>query len=145
MRRLQLDDLDIGNRHLTIDDRTRQLDDLTLQLAKKWLEFPRRRWPDTANPHLLVNKQSALGTSPISKSSVAGPALHGQTATLERLRVDRQLEEALVLGPDPLHLAEVFGLSEKTAIRYANSARALLERPLETDPATSPGTHGSTP
>jgi hypothetical protein len=42
-------------------------------------------------------------------------------------RVDRQLEEALVHGPDPLHLAEVFGLDEKTAIRYANSARALLE------------------
>jgi hypothetical protein len=36
------------------------------------------------------------------------PALRGQTATLERLRVDRQLEEALVHSPDPLHLAEVF-------------------------------------
>ncbi|MDH6129840.1 hypothetical protein [Kitasatospora sp. GP82] len=45
--------------------------------------------------------------------------------------MDRQLEEALAHGPDPLHLAEVFGLSEKTAIRYANSALALLERDLE--------------
>ncbi|MFC4503696.1 MULTISPECIES: hypothetical protein [Streptomyces] len=36
--------------------------------------------------------------------------------------MDRQLEEALVHGPDPLHLAEVFGLGERTAIRYANSA-----------------------
>jgi integrase len=131
MRRLQLDDLDIGNRRLTIDGRTRRLDSLTLQLATEWLEFRRRRWPDTANPHLLVNKQTALGTGPISKSSVAGPALHGQAATLERLRVDRQLEEALVRGPDPLHLAEVFGLSEKTAIRYANSARALLHQAAE--------------
>ncbi|MCY0923927.1 hypothetical protein OS965_38340 [Streptomyces sp. H27-G5] len=87
---------------------------------------------------MLINKQTALGTGPIGKSSVAGPALHGQTATLERLRMDRQLEEALAHGADALHLAEVFGLSEKTAIRYANSARALLERPLESDPATSP-------
>jgi hypothetical protein len=39
-----------------------------------------------------------------------------------------RLEEALTHGPDPLHLAEVFGLDEKTAMRYADSARALLER-----------------
>ncbi|MGW6741393.1 hypothetical protein ACWGDX_11765 [Streptomyces sp. NPDC055025] len=57
--------------------------------------------------------------------------LRGQAATLEQLRVDRRLQEALVHGPDPLHLAEVFGLDEKTAIRYANSARALLEQPAE--------------
>ncbi|GGP00073.1 hypothetical protein [Wenjunlia tyrosinilytica] len=88
MRRLLLDDLDIGNRRLTIDGRTRPLDDLTLQLAQEWLEFRRRRWPGTANLHLLINKQTALGTGPISKSSVAGPALHGQVATLERLRMD---------------------------------------------------------
>ncbi|WP_351232167.1 hypothetical protein [Streptomyces sp. NPDC002133] len=56
--------------------------------------------------------------------------LHGQNATLERLRVDRQLEEALVHGPDPLHLAKVFGLEEKTpsATRTppANSWRPTL-------------------
>ncbi len=57
-----------------------------------------------------------------------------QEATLERLRVDRQLEEAMAQGPDPLHLAEVFGLHEKTAMRYAESARALLEQAAETDP-----------
>lgn len=57
----------------------------------------------------------------------------GQEATLERLRVDRQLEEALTHGPDPLHLAVVFGLNEKTAIRYASSARQLLETEIECD------------
>jgi hypothetical protein len=36
----------------------------------------------------------------------------GQAATLERLRVDRQLEEALTHGPDPLHLAAVFGIDQ---------------------------------
>ncbi|WP_443031947.1 hypothetical protein [Streptomyces sp. CA-210063] len=51
-------------------------------------------------------------------------SMRGQDATLERLRVDRQLEEALTHGPDPLHLAEVFGLDEKTAMRYADSTRA---------------------
>jgi hypothetical protein len=58
----------------------------------------------------------------------------GQEATLERLRVDRQLEEAMVTGPDPLHLAEVLGFDEKTAMRYADSARALLEQVAEQMP-----------
>ncbi|RYJ29062.1 hypothetical protein CU044_2155 [Streptomyces sp. L-9-10] len=34
-------------------------------------------------------------------------------------------------GPDPLHLAEVFGLDEKTAMRYADSALALLQQAAE--------------
>ncbi|MFE3688051.1 hypothetical protein ACFXPM_33130 [Streptomyces sp. NPDC059095] len=130
IRRIQLDDLDIGNRRLVINSRVRPLDELTLQTALAWLEHRRRRWPDTANPHLLINKQTALETGPISGVSVSA-ALRGQTATLERLRVDRQLEEALVHGPDPLHLAEVFGLAEKTAVRYADSARRLLESSAE--------------
>ncbi|WP_351232319.1 hypothetical protein [Streptomyces sp. NPDC002133] len=58
-------------------------------------------------------------------------AMRRQDATLERLRVDRQLEEALTHGPDPLHLAQVLGLDEKTAMRYADSARTLLEQAAE--------------
>ncbi|MFI2511513.1 hypothetical protein [Streptomyces sp. NPDC018972] len=57
--------------------------------------------------------------------------MRGQDATLERSRVGRQLEEAMVKGPDPLHLAEVFGLDEKTAMRCTDSARALLEQAAE--------------
>ncbi|MFJ6015734.1 hypothetical protein [Streptomyces sp. NPDC092952] len=57
--------------------------------------------------------------------------MRGQDATLERLRVDRQLEEALTYGPDPLHLAEVFGLGEKTAMRCADSVRTLLHQAAE--------------
>jgi hypothetical protein len=50
--------------------------------------------------------------------------------------MDRQLEEALVHGPDPLHLAVVFGVSEKTAIRYAAAARQLLTTPIEEQQGT---------
>jgi hypothetical protein len=42
----------------------------------------------------------------------------------------------LAHGPDPLHLAEVFGLDEKTAMRDADSARArlrLLKHAAEAD------------
>jgi hypothetical protein len=36
------------------------------------------------------------------------------------------LEEALSYGPDPLHLAALFGISDATAIRYTHQARLLL-------------------
>ncbi|MEU9366883.1 hypothetical protein AB0D71_19560 [Streptomyces avermitilis] len=40
-------------------------------------------------------------------------------------------KEALTHGPDALHLAAVFGISERAAIRYANAAKAFLESSLE--------------
>jgi hypothetical protein len=82
---------------------------------------------------------SANGTGPVSTSYFAGTALRGMAATLERLRVDRQLQEALASGPDPLHLAAMFGLDPKTAIRYAENARQLLITTAEEqDPAERP-------
>jgi hypothetical protein len=58
-------------------------------------------------------------------------AFWGLQATLERLHADRQLEESLIHGPDPLHLAAVFGVHENTAIRYANAARQLFTTAAE--------------
>ncbi|MEV0489962.1 hypothetical protein [Streptomyces atratus] len=122
---LMLVDVDLGNRRLTIAGHARPLDDLILKLLLDWLEHRRTRWPNTANLHLLINNQTANKTTRASNHWISA-AMRGQTATLERLRVDRQLEEAMIQGPDPLHLAEVFGLDEKTAMRYADSARQLL-------------------
>jgi len=53
------------------------------------------------------------------------------SVSLEQLRIDGQLDEALAAGADPLHLAAVFGVAEKTALRYAAVARSLLESKLE--------------
>ena len=80
-----------------------------------------------------------MEAGPVSKVKLTEP-FRGQTATLERLRVHRQLDEALTQGPDPLHLASVFGLDPKTAIRYAENARQLLTTAAEEqDPAGSEG------
>jgi integrase len=130
IRALQLEDVDLGNRRLVIAGRVRPLDGLTRRILVEWLLSRRGRWPNTANPHLLVNQQTALELGPVSAVWVR-QAIRGLTGTLERLRIDRQLEEALVHGPDPLHLAVVFGVSEKTAIRYAAAARQLLTTPIE--------------
>jgi hypothetical protein len=145
IREIRLDDVDPGNRRIVIGGRARPLDDLTRQVLLEWLAHRGARWPSTANPHLLVNQQSANGTGPVSRSYFATTALRGKAATLERLRVDRQLQEALACGPDPLHLAAMFGLDPKTAIRYAENARQLLitaaeeQDPGDADTSTNGG------
>lgn len=132
IRDLLLDDIDLGNRRLTIAGRTRPLDELTRRALLHWLDHRRTRWPTTLNQHLLINMRTAVTTGPVS-SYWLNTTFRGHDATLDRLRMDRQLEEALTHRADPLHLALVFGLDEKTAIRYANSARQLLVTAAECD------------
>ncbi|MFD5496385.1 hypothetical protein ACFYY3_24025 [Streptomyces sp. NPDC001812] len=128
IRTMLLDDVDIGNRRITVGGHIRPLDDLTRRALLDWLDYRRSRWPTTASPHLLIPQKTAVELGPAGKLWTTR-ATRNLTATLERLRVDRQLEEALTHGADPLHLA--FGIDEKTAIRYADSARALLGEAAE--------------
>lgn len=46
--------------------------------------------------------------------------------------MDRHLDEAIAYRADPRHLVAVFDIDEKTALRYANSARQLLATTIET-------------
>jgi integrase len=133
IRVLQLDDVDLANRRLAIARRPRALDELTHRVLVEWLDHRRRRWPNTANPHLLISNRTAVGHAPISTTGI-NLILRGLQATLERLRIDRQLEEAFTHRADPLHLAVVFDLDESTAIRYATAARQLLRPHHDADP-----------
>jgi hypothetical protein len=126
IRTLRLDDVDLGNRRITVAGHLRPLDDLTRHALLDWLQSRRCRWPGTANPHLLITQQTAHESGPVSRAWMARTFARLGT-TLEQLRVDRQLDEALARGPDPLHLAVVFGIDAKTAVRYANNARQLLD------------------
>ena len=78
-----------------------------------------------------------MTTRAVSENWLAG-SYRGLTATLERLRVDRQLEEALTHGADPLHLAAVFGIDDTTAIKYATIARQLLQTAAEQHDTSAP-------
>jgi hypothetical protein len=127
---LLLADADPGSGRLLLGGRPRPPDDLTALLLRTWLQARRARWPGTANPHLLINAQTALGTRPASRTWI-NSALRGHAATIEAQRADRQLEEALATGADPLHLAATFGLDPGTAVRYESSARQLLQTPAE--------------
>ena len=79
------------------------------------------------------SRESALHRGPVSTAYLT--SLRGLPATLERLRIDCQLAEAMATGFDPLHLAEVFGISEHTAIRQAVNG-ALLGRPVGQPPGS---------
>ena len=136
IRQMTLDDVDLANRRVTIAGRPRPLDELTHRLLGEWLDFRRRRWPYTANRHLLISRESAIKLGPVSAPWV-GRIVQGLPATIERLRIDRQLGEAIASGADPLHVAIVFGISDSAAVRYAENARQLLERPHETHAASS--------
>jgi hypothetical protein len=145
IRELHLGDIDPGNRRLVIAGTSRPLDELTASLLLAWLQHRSHRWPGTANPHLIINQQTAMTTRAVSENWLAGTC-RGLTATLERLRVDRQLEEALTCGADPLHLAAVFGIDDTTAIKYATIARHLLQTAAEQhDPRELPRTQGPEP
>jgi hypothetical protein len=138
IRSALLTDAEPASRRLILAGRPRPLDDLTARLLREWLEYRRARWPGTANPHLLVNEHTALGAGPASRTWV-NTAQRGHAATIEALRVDRQLDEALASGADPLHLASAFGIDPITAVRYASSARQLLRTAAEQhDPAGIP-------
>ena len=143
IRELHLDDIDLGNRRLVIAGRARPLGDLTRSLLLAWLQHRGRRWPGTANPHLIVNQQTAMTTRAVSENWLT-ETCRGLTATLERLRVDRQLEEALTHGADPLHLAAMFGIDDTTAIKYATiGSPAPADRRRAARPLRFPRTQGS--
>jgi hypothetical protein len=51
--------------------------------------------------------------------------------SLERMRRDRILQEALATGADPVHFRLVFNIDRTNATAYANAARNLLSGPAE--------------
>jgi hypothetical protein len=83
-----------------------------------WLQERRDRWPQTAKPYLFINPQTAYGIKPINPSVITS-LFRSLSTTAGALRSDRLLAEAAACGGDPLHLVRFFGLSPRTARRYA--------------------------
>ena len=137
IRELTLDDIDLPGRRITLAGHRQPLGDLTRNALLAWLGYRRATWPDTANRHVLVSRISALGTRPVSPDYLDKHQLHG--ISLEQIRRDRILHEALATGADPLHLALVFNIDHSNAMAYANAARNLLSSPAEQALPLPPG------
>jgi len=127
IRELSLDDIDLLNRRITIAGHRQPLGELTRHALLAWLEYRRATWPDTANRYVLVTRISALGTGPVSPDYLDKHQLRG--ISLEYIRRDRILHEALASGGDPLHLTLVFNIDPTNAMAYASAARNLLSEP----------------
>ena len=124
--RLLLADLDLPGGRLLVRRslalHTVYLDDLTRALAIAWLRERHRRWPATANPHLLVSQQTAaMDTLPPVSSMVMNEIFRPLGLAPSRLRQDRILDEARHTA-DPVHLMRVFGISDTTAMKYVYAA-----------------------
>ena len=135
---LALDDLDLPNRRITITGHLQRLGDLSHQALRGWLDYRRATWPHSPNRHVLISKRTALGDQPVTRGYVnfhLGP--HG--VSIERIRRDRILHEALTGRPDPLHITLMFGISDRPASQYARIARDLLaEGPVPEDRRLAP-------
>lgn len=130
IRHLKLDDLDLPNRRITLAGHNQRLGELTHRALRAWLDHRRATWPHSPNRHVLISVRSALATTPVSHVYVQNE-MHDLGITVDRIRRDRILHEALTVGADPLHLALVFNLSLSTASRYADIAQRLLDGQLD--------------
>ena len=98
------------------------LDELTCALAAGWMRERRRRWPRTANPHLLITRVTASDEKqPPAAHTVIEAIFAPLGLTPGQLRRDRILDEARHTA-DPVHLMTVFGISAKTAMTYVQAA-----------------------
>ncbi|HUE33628.1 MAG TPA: integrase [Mycobacterium sp.] len=133
IRQLMLDDLDLPNRRITIAGHRQRLGDLTHRALRAWLDHRRNTWPRTPNRHVLITGKTSVGTGPVSEPYVR-EWLGNNGFTVDRIRADRILHEALTAGPDPLHLSLVFNISHDTASRYTTIAEHLLADEEEQPP-----------
>jgi len=90
-----------------------------------WLGHRRATWPRTPNRHILISERTALASGPVTRGYLSWN-LQRRGVSIERIRRDRVLHEALTARADPLHLALVFGLSHTTASKYTLIACDLL-------------------
>lgn len=134
IRLLTLGDLDLPNRRITLAGHRQRLGELSYRALNVWLDHRRTLWPHTGNPHVIISARTALGAGPVTGQFVR-IWLGRNGFSVDRIRADRVLHEALTAGPDPLHLSLVFNISHATATRYTTIAEHLLSDELEQPPA----------
>src|SRR5262249_59512519 len=126
LRRLRPAKADLAGRRLDPGGLDRPLDDFTASAIRGYLAFRDQRWPATTSPYLLVTRKTAHTGQPVSEYWLT-TLFRGLPVTVEQLRDDRIVEEALAGRADPLHLAAVFGFGPPTGLRYAQAARDTAE------------------
>jgi hypothetical protein len=126
--------VDITDNRLTIDGRVIPLAYPVRRRLSRYLDHRGRRWPESLNPHLLINSDSWRVDSPVGVRWIRlmiGPGL-----TARQLREDRILNEFHATGGDVRSLADLFGLSIQASTRYMSTLEnpELTSAPPTQDP-----------
>lgn len=112
---------DVADGRLTIGSRTIPLAGPVRVRLRVYLDYRGRRWPETSNPHLLINRRTAPRLTPVYTRY----PWHALTIDSRSLREDRILHEVFASGGDVRRVCELFGLSVSAAMRYT----LVLEHP----------------
>jgi site-specific recombinase XerD len=120
----QLQLVDLRDRHLHLAGRVERLIPLADPVQERlaaWLDHRGRRWPDSTNPHLFIHFRTAGRTEPVGRRWIK--LTLDLPGTVQAVRRDRILHEALATGGDTRRLCDLFGLSINTASRYTAAIR----------------------
>lgn len=120
IRSLLLEEVVLPGRRLDPEDLDRPLDEYTAEAITDYLAYRHRRWSNSTDPHLLISRNTAT-TTPAVGTFWMDKLVKQLPVGIDRLRQDRILEEALANGADPLHLAHVFSLGDRTSLRYTSA------------------------
>lgn len=112
---------DIADGRLTLDGRSIPLADPVRERLTRWLDYRQAKWPNSQNPHLIVNQRSAPRLMPASRT------YPWQQAGIrpQKLREDRILAEVHATGGDARRISDLFGLGIGSTNRYLDT----LEHP----------------
>ncbi|MFE7614124.1 hypothetical protein [Streptomyces sp. NPDC057496] len=107
IRSMLVEHVDLPGRRLDPEGLNRPLDNYTAEVISEYLAYPRRRWPNSTNPHLLITRNTATTATAVGTFWM-DRLVKELPVGVDRLRQDHIFEEALANGADPLHLAHVF-------------------------------------
>jgi hypothetical protein len=119
LRGLQITDIHDSRVHL--NGHTILLAEPVRVRLRAYLDYRTRRWPHTANPHLLIHHRTALGTNP---ARARKPGLVLGTAARD-IRTDRIFDEVHATGGDLRRICSLFGMSVNGTARYTS----VLDQP----------------
>ncbi|MFG2425987.1 hypothetical protein ACGFWD_44365 [Streptomyces sp. NPDC048448] len=135
--RLLLEDLDLHGGRLTVrrpgGHHILYLEDLTHTVAGEWMTYRGRRWPQCANPHLLVSAQTALDPD--------HPPVHITALKPTFPSLDPRMSQ-LAGGPDPRRGRRIRGSSaadQPLLHRRLNRLALPRHRPPRPRPVTALG------
>lgn len=119
LRELQLTDIHDGRLHL--GQRTIPLAQPVQDRLSLWLAYRDQRWPSTKNPHVFINRRTALDGAPVGVQWITTSI----GMIVQQAREDRILHELHASGGDLRRICDMFGLSITGASRYS----AVLTHP----------------